>query len=147
MRIPWDLETKSLQIKTDSVLGSGERIVLWMCDKDNNWIGNVDVTFSSTVQYIIAYCTHTLALPVQPPDEVNKIWTITKTETAFIITCNDVEVLNFLFTDSSDDRCVPRWGGGVEQIRFIDSDSASDYHRAGEELNSHSLGPNNRPAL
>ena len=119
-------------------------------DKDSSYISYMVVTFSSPMQYFIFACTPGNAhidLPVQPPVEVDKIWTIIKTETAIIVSCNGVEVLNYLFADSSDDRCVPRWGGGVEQIRFIDSDSASDYYRAGEELNSHSLGPNNRPAL
>ena len=41
-------------------------------------------------------------LPMQPPVEVDKTWTITKTDAAYIITCNDVEALNFLFTDGKE---------------------------------------------
>ena len=70
--------------------------------------------------------------PVQPPTEMEKIWTITKTETAFIITCNEFEVLNYLFADSSDSKCVPKWGGNVvEEIKFHSIDTASDNYRAG----------------
>ena len=64
-------------------------------------------------------------LPVQPPAEVDKSWTISKTETAIIITCNDVEVLNYLFADSSGDECVTKLGG-VEEIKFASYDTASD---------------------
>ena len=137
MNIPWDLEGTPLQIKTDSTLGSDEYIVVMMYKKDSSYIGSVQVKFSSTVQYYIGSCSTDLTdLPVQPPVEVDKIWTITKTETAIIITCNNVEVLNFLFANGSDS-CVPRWGGDVvEKIKFSSSwDTASDFYRAGEGLN------------
>ena len=142
MKIPWDLEGTPLQIKTDSTVGSDERIRVSMYNKDSSfigsYIGNVVVEFSSTVQYYIGYCTTDWTdLPVQPPVEVDKIWTITKTETAIIITCNNVEVLNYLFANGSDSRCNQTWGGDVvEEIRFSgDFDTASDFYKAGEGLN------------
>eukprot|EP00116_Pleurobrachia_bachei_P016676 sb/3476938/ len=70
-------------------------------------------------------------LPVQPPVKVDKIWTITKTKTALVITCNNVEVLNLVFADSSSTYCVSRWGDDVvEQIKFPSSDTASDFYSA-----------------
>ena len=136
--IPWDLEGTPLQIKTNSTLGSGDRIRGNMYDKGGSNIGYVRVEFSSTVQYYIGSCSNSWAdLPVQPPVEVDKIWTITKTETAIIITCNNVEVLNYLLADSSNSNCVTNWGGDVvEKIKFSsDWDTASDFYRAGESLN------------
>eukprot|EP00116_Pleurobrachia_bachei_P004428 sb/3464690/ len=131
VKIPWDLEGTPLQIKTDSTQGSGEIIFVQMYNKDSNGIGYVIVYFLSTAtQYYIRYCTggsSYIDLPTQPPVDVDKIWTIAKTETALIITCNDVEVLNYLFTDSSDSRCFPTLGGDVvEQIKFNSGDTASD---------------------
>ena len=131
--IPWDLEGTPLQIKTDSILGSDEQIYVKMNGMDNKYIGYVYVKFSSQMQYRIAYCIYGWTdLPVEPPAEVDKIWTITKTETALIITCNEVEVLNFLFADiSSMSICVSRWGGSVvEQIEFGNFDTASDFYKA-----------------
>ena len=135
MYIPWDLEALSLQLKTDSTLESGERIDVQMYT-DGSYIGNVEVYFSSTMQYWIQYCTSGRTnLPVQPPVEVDKIWTITKTDTAWIITCNGVEVLNYLFADSSYSDCVPKWGGDVvERIIFQSSDKSSNFYRAGRGL-------------
>ena len=135
MKIPWNLEATPLQIKTNSTLGSDKTIRLAMGQKESNYIGLVQVKFSSTVQYEIGYCANDWTdLPVQPPVEVEKIWKITKTETAFIITCNNVEVLNYLFAGiSAGGKCVPRWGGDVVgRIWFRVTDTASDCYRAGE---------------
>ena len=101
---------------------------------DNGYIGNLRVKFSPamTFKYWIAWCNQGYTdLPVQPPVEVDKLWTITKTETALIITCNDVEVLNYLFADSSKSNCVTQWDRDVEQIMYHDGDKASDFYRAG----------------
>ena len=101
MNIPWDLEATPLQIKTHSTWGSGDWMYVLLYDKDSIYFSNVVVKFSSPMQFYIAYCTSSnTELSVQPPVEVDKIWTITKTETAIIITCNDVELLKYLFADS-----------------------------------------------
>eukprot|EP00116_Pleurobrachia_bachei_P010453 sb/3470715/ len=128
--LPWDLEETSLQIKTNSTLGSDDMIWVRMYDKDGGYISIVGVKFSSTMQYWIHACTSNYThLPVQPPEEVDKIWEIEKTDTALIITCNDVEVLDYQFANSSDSRCVPKLDGDVvEQIEFSSTyDTASDF--------------------
>eukprot|EP00116_Pleurobrachia_bachei_P005439 sb/3465701/ len=116
VRIPWDLEGTSLQIKTDSTQDSNDVIMIDMYDYESTttYIGNVRVMITSpNVMYYLIHCAAWDVLPVQPPVEVEKIWTFTKTETALIITCNDVIVLNYLFADSANGDCVPRWGGDV----------------------------------
>ena len=132
--IPWDLERTSLQIRTYSTLGSDEWIYVQIYDKDSARISDVAVKFSSPMQYVISYCISWTDLPVQPPVEVEKTWTITKTDTTIIITCNNVEVLYYMFQDSSRNECVPTWGGDVvEQIKFDSNyDKASDFYRAGK---------------
>ena len=131
-----DLEGTALQIKTDSTLGSGDELFPLMKDKDGNEIARLSVWFSSAIKYKIMYCTYINSnnwkdLPVQPPVEVEKVWIFTKTETALTISCNEVEVLNYQFADSSYDDCVPKWGGNVvEQISFYSWDTASDFYRS-----------------
>ena len=123
---------------TDSVAGSGDRIGVDM--KRPNTVWGFVIWFSSPIKFSIPYCTSEGAsalytdLPVQPPDEVDKIWTFTKTASALIITCNDVEVLNYKFADSEDSDCVPKWGGDTtEYIKFDESwNTASDFYRAGK---------------
>ena len=129
-----DLEGTSLQIKSDSTLGSDEQMRVNMFDKDSIFIHSVRVRFNVMIQYWITNCTidKWVDLPVQPPVDVDKIWTITKTENAYIWTCNNVEVLNYLFAESYDSRCV--WQGDiVDEIVFHPKrDSASDFFRAGK---------------
>ena len=138
VKIPWDLEATSLQIMTDSLLRSDEQILARIAANDSKYIGYVGMEFSSSMRYYIGSCmTIFTDLPVQPPVEVDKIWTITKTETAFIITCNNMEVLNYLFADSSRSDCVSKYVGDVvEEIRFYSGDTASDFYKAGKGLNS-----------
>eukprot|EP00116_Pleurobrachia_bachei_P009338 sb/3469600/ len=133
--IPWDLEETPLQIKAVHEL-SDKTIFLQLRlnfnDSASSWISNVVVTFSSPVQFKIDRCIGDFTdLPVQPPVEMDKIWTIVKAETALIITCNDVEVLNYLFADSSNSKCVEVVGGNVVNvISFIKHDTASNFYRA-----------------
>ena len=88
------------------------------------------VQFTSLIKYRINFCNTWTDLPTQPPDEVDKIWTFNKTSTALIISCNGVEVLNYVFSDTSNDDCVPRWSRDVEKIQFAaTSDTASDYYK------------------
>ena len=137
--IPFDLESTPLQIKTNSTAGSWDRIFVrtFTTEEDEEWsyIGTVGVMFTSPMRYYIAYCTYGwTSLPVQPPDEVDKIWTIQKNTTTLSIECNGVEVNN-KFSESSDHRCLSRWGGDVvKNIKFYSSgeisDTASDSYRA-----------------
>ena len=135
VNIPWDLEGTPLQIKTDSTPGSDERIRVGMYGTGNTGLGAIAVRFSSPIRYWIGYCMNDPTdLPVQPPEEVDMIWTIIKTETAIIVRCNDVEVLNYRFADSSLGTCVStKQGDVVEKIAFVKSnkelDTASDFYR------------------
>ena len=137
MKIRWNLEGTPLQIKTDSALGSGEEIRVLQYGKDGRWIGWMGLRFSSQIQYRIYYCNSFRDLTWQPSAEVEKIWTITKTETALTITCNGVEVLNYLFAESLENSCVTTWGDDVvENIEFDNNeDTASDFYKASMEFN------------
>ena len=104
---------------------------------DGQYAGMLDVFFSSPMRYYITSCvTNSRAdLPVQPPDVLDKTWTILKTNTTLNIKCNGVEVLNYQFSDSSyRNDCVTRWGRDVvKQIRFESSDTASDSYQKEKE--------------
>ena len=130
--IPFDLESTPLQIKTNSTVGSGDRIAVGTYTADGSIIGRVGMLFTSPVKYGIGYCTSWTTLPVQPPEEVEKTWTIQKTATILSMECNGVEVLNYQFSKSGESRCVPHWGGDVvEKIKFdSEYDTASDNYRA-----------------
>eukprot|EP00116_Pleurobrachia_bachei_P007138 sb/3467400/ len=138
--IPWKWEEIPLQIKTDSVIGSKHRITIDM-GRDYVEIEGITIKFSSPMKFWMAYCSTQSGsdgnvvftdLPVQPPVEVNKIWTFTKTGSALIVTCNGVDVLNYKFASSKYSNCVPKWGGNTtDYIYFLESwNRASDFYRA-----------------
>nr|AFK75454.1 putative secretory peptide-44 [Pleurobrachia bachei] len=132
-RITWDLEGTPLQIKTNSSLGSNDVIKVGIFATDNIYLTYWAVNFSSPMQYSIQYCTGDwIDLPVQPPVAVDKVWTFKKTDTALIVTCNDVEVLNYVYADAANGACETesRMGGDVVQIVFWSEDTASEFYRA-----------------
>ena len=96
----------------------------------NKSVGKVEVKFDPPSRYWISDCA-SADLPVQPPDEVDKTWTIRKTATTLGIECNGVEVLNYQFSDSKDSLyCQTIWGDEVKMIKFsTNRDTASDSYR------------------
>ena len=92
-------------------------------------IGEVFMRLTSPIKYYIGYCSASgelTALPVQPGEEVEKIWKIGKTNTTLTIECNGVEVLNYQFSDSNETECESRWEEDVLKIQFTQHDTASD---------------------
>ena len=104
-------------------------------------IGAVVVQFSAPrMKYNIAGCTGAFIVFPDPeleiPEETDKTWIIRKTSTSISIECNGVHVLNYRFSESSKDGCVPTWGGDVvDKISFLDGyDTASVSYRANAKL-------------
>ena len=83
-----DLENEELQIKTDSDLGSGHKMVIMIYDSstDTN-IAAFTVTFDAKISYHVGKCTKESAndefgkgsSPNVPTTDKDKIWRITET--------------------------------------------------------------------
>ena len=90
--------------------------------------------FSNPPQYKIGWCTDLVDFTA--PEEQVKVWTITETETSVVLTCNGVEIVNFQYSDSTKNKCVPKWSSDATKIIFKDenngggTDTASDKYRA-----------------
>ena len=139
INIPLDLETTPLEIKTNSTLGSKDKVFVWFFTTQREEAGAVGISFSSTPKYYLTYCsTYRTNFPSNLPGEVDKIWRITLDKTAGIrvkIHCNGVEVLNVLISDNTCSYSNWRkyWSRDVEYIFFESSwDSVSDYYRVGK---------------
>ena len=136
--IPWKWEEIPLQIKTDSLVGSGDKISIDM-KRANIFHEGIGIKLSSPVKFWMAHCNSVgdyevyTDLPVQPPEEVDKIWTFIKTNSALMVTCNHVEVLNYKFAKGEFENCVSQWGGDTTDVIRFDKnwDTASDFYRAG----------------
>ena len=137
--IDYDLEAYPLQIKTDSLTGSGDMVDLIVYTKDagslNDWRGYIYIKFSDPISYR-AYCTNWQHLTTAP-NEKEKIWTLTKTSTNLIIDCNGVKVIDLNFQIAG---CATTWSKDVAKIAFWGSgptmDTASDKYRRASSCDS-----------
>ena len=133
--IEWDLESKPLEIMTNSVLGSDDMVAVLFYSAKGQDAGKVVLYFTSTLQYFLTYCsTSDTYLPVTPPSATDKVWRITLTRTAgvrLVIHCNEVEVLNTLLSQAtcSHSSWSTYWNRDVTKIMFYYFETASDYYR------------------
>ena len=137
MYIDHDLENSPLQIKTNSEVGSNEEVLVKFYTIEENRAGEVALYFSSPPKYNLNYCSldSATSFPTVLPSETDKVWTITLTRSSgkkrVVIHCNDKEVLNVVFSNTtcSDSRWSTYWS--VKKIRFSTIDTASDFYRPG----------------
>ena len=125
-----DLETTPLRVKTDSIAGSGEKVVVVLHTAAKENAGTIELTFSSPPQYKINHCNGYTGLPTAPPSRNNKIWQLTKLPGPRItVQCNKVTVLDLVLSQDTcnDNRWSTYWSKEVKQIEFISDDTASDY--------------------
>ena len=133
--VPVDPESTSVEIMTDSELGSEDRMRLTFYTSFGYIAGGFNVFFSSIPQYWIQYCSSSKTnFPTDLPVARDKIWRITLTKTFGIrlqIHCNNVEILNILLSDTTCGRrgWSTYWNRKIEKIRPDPFDSASDYYR------------------
>ena len=131
-----DLETTPLEIKTNSTLGSGDKVRLYFFNSKRKWAGGFRIHFSSTLQYLLDFCNlinHYTNFPSNPPTAVHKVWRISLTRTSSArlqVHCNNVEVLNLLPSETCDmSDWEDFWSREVEEIVFDTLDTASDFSR------------------
>ena len=133
--IKFNLEEYSLNITTDSTLGSDDRVRVYLYTSQGDEIGDLYLYFSSTPQYAIGYCkTGWTNFPTNLPPDSDKVWRVTLTRTSgirLVVHCNEVEVLNTLISDSTcgDSEWSTNWSREVAKIKFRSSDTASDYYQ------------------
>ena len=138
--VNYDLENSPLQIRTDSLIGSDEKVVLYFHTAGGDMAGGVGLYFTSSPQYWLRYCTTSRTnFPTALPTETDKIWTIALIKTSgirLIIKCNNKEVVNVLISDASCGYSdwSEMWSRDVGKIQFGSSETASDYYRPGKYL-------------
>jgi hypothetical protein len=139
--IDYDLETTPLEIKTDSKIGSGNEVRARFYASPGDLGGGFNIRFTSPLQYYLSYCsTSWTNFPANPPNATDKTWRVTLIRSSgitVVIHCNEVEVLNFLLSNStcSYSKWSAYWSRTVTKIRFPLSDTASDFYTpAGKNL-------------
>ena len=102
-----NLETIPLEFITDSAIGSGDKVSVYFYDSEGYDSGTFSVSFTSTPQYNIGFCSawnRGTNFPVSLPTDVEKVWRITRDRNSgirLLIHCNNVEVLNILMSSNT----------------------------------------------
>ena len=131
-----------MKIRTNSVLGSKERLNILFYSAQDDIAGGVQIKFLLTPKYYFGWCTGWNNFPSTLPSATQKTWRITLDKSEgirVIIHCNGVLVLNLLLSDQVCTTFRPSWNpswsevwsGDVKQLYFHspDSGSASEYYR------------------
>ena len=129
VKIPHNLETTPLQIKTDSTAGSKDEVRVFLRTAGGDSAGYVQLYFSSPPEYYLGSCTKDYTdLPSTLPSEVNKVWVITKLPgPRLTVQCNGVTVVDITMSDTCSYGLWGKyWSRKVEQIEFSSYDTASD---------------------
>ena len=134
VRIDWNLENVPVKIRTNSVLGSKERLNMLFYSAQDDIAGGVQIKFLLTPKYYFGWCTGWNNFPSTLPSATQKTWRITLDKSEgirVIIHCNGMEVLNFLLSDETCTHYHYRsyWSRDVTQLYFSWSDIASDFYR------------------
>ena len=133
--IDFNLEEYSLNITTDSTLGSMDKVRVYLYTSQGDWLGGLVLYFYSTPVYVIGACSKvTSNFPTNLPSDNDKVWRITLTRTSgirLVVHCNEVEVLNTLISDSTCGKSdwSTYWSREVAKIKFDSPDTASDYYQ------------------
>ena len=135
VRIDWNLENVPVKIRTNSVLGSKERLNILFYSAQDDIAGGVQIKFLLTPKYYFGWCTGWNNFPSTLPSATQKTWRITLDKSEgirVIIHCNGVLVLNLLL---SDETCRYRyswkryWSRDVTKISFTSYDKSSDLYK------------------
>ena len=137
MKINFDLESSPLEIKTDSVLGSEEKVRVKFLSAQGDVAGGIALQFSSVMKYWFLRCS-TMLTEFDPglPTEKIKVWRISLSrflgERHVVVHLNGVKVLRFVPSDSNcpkDYVWSLDWSRDVKGIEFRPTDTASDLYR------------------
>ena len=142
------MEEKPLFIKTDSQVGSGDLLRFFTHDDNGTELASFTLNFTSpTIKYRLGKCefdgkrwiTEVLA---EPPTDNRKVWRFAKNSSTLTVTCNAVDVLVVLFSNSSNKAdCLLNWEGDVvgeimfpgPTSKYSYIDTASDYYSNGDQ--------------
>ena len=132
--IDFDLETYSLEITTDSQDGDDTLVDVALYEdsatQTDDYVAYISVRFGDVPTYKISSCvTSETSFSTTLPSEQEKIWTITKTDTALTIMCNGIEVVEVIYANYAD-ACANAWNSDVAKILFYPgNDTASEEYR------------------
>ena len=137
MIIDFDLENNPLLIKSDSIIGSKDRVKIKFLTAQDEQAGGLTIRLLSNPVYWLWECSDSFTnFPTDFPSETDKILKIEKLSGSdykrFVLLCNSVELLNVLLSDSNckgETNWRTYWNRNVARIQFDTADSVSDFYQ------------------
>ena len=137
VKIDYDLENSPIEVKTNSLPGSGDVVGLYLYKDQWTQAGGIVLRFAdSPPTFTLNTCTSSQrAYLTELPSGSYKVWKITLSRISgarkLVIHCNDLEVVNILMSDENCGRAEWRdqWSIDVMKISFQTWDSASEGYR------------------
>jgi hypothetical protein len=127
------MEFSSLQIQTDSQIGSGEELWVRFVKLNSDEGPGISVIFADPPTILVGYCMNAWQTFDMPGSDLKpRIWTFVKTATNIQLLCNGEQVIDANYAESLSSNCKPLWSLNFEQIKFMmreRTDTASDYYR------------------
>ena len=139
LKIDYDLENSSLQIKTNSEVGSDEELRVKYFNNEGGKAGGITLFLTSNPTYSLWFCSSGNEFLTELPTETDKIWTLSLTRTPsvkLVIHCNDKEVVKVVLSDTTcdDTSWSSIWIREVVKIEFTKMNTAADFYRSGEDI-------------
>ena len=125
-----DIQETALQIKTNSVVGSGDMMWVRFGDNTGKEYG-IDIRFNDPPTYDVGYCLgHGEAIEFTMPTGSQHMWTVRKSMKKVNLLCNDVEIFDYEFSKATRvDTCAYMWSTYAVKFQFGWSDTAGDSYR------------------
>ena len=133
--IDYNLGTNPLEIRSDSELGSGDRVSMYFYTSQGEDAGGVWFKLTYTPEYYIINCDYWPYFLADLPTARVKVWRITVIRSSGIIglqiLCNGEEVLNTVLSDSvcTYSSWNTYWNRDIAKVQFHYYDTLSDYYR------------------
>ena len=126
-KIPWNPDSQSITVTTDSEIGSFDRLDVMFANEDGKWAGSVLIYFDNEIGYGLRWCSGWTRFSATPQAQKEKTWTITYNfaEQNVVILCNGVKVADMVISDSNC-KFNTVWKRRPTQFFFNGGDRASD---------------------
>ena len=131
VKIAADLQENQLLIKTgaEATVGSGKQLYLYFYRGEYGLSGGLILWFWNPIKYWIPFCKSEYnPLPVTPPSDEEKVWSIAKVGTILQVECNGVMVLEY-DTSVCKNYYGEHWESEIKTVEFDYSDDLSDYYQ------------------
>ena len=128
-----NLDKISFKVRTDSQLGSSDRLKIKLINKDGSY-RSVQLVYSDPMKFLIGSCTNMTPFPRAITLLHINVWSFIRTSDGMKYTLNGETALDFRLSSEvcvsevAGDNWEEKWRKEIVQIYFPSNDKASDFY-------------------